>query len=187
MSGITEDPIELLVQMWPGQFHESVAATYMELLADVDPGLLLVAVLHFVKCSESSFRPTVGQIRRKIAEVACGFPTEDRAWSQAREFELWRDQQRITGGGAGPRPVVHRSVVNVVRAVGCGHQGAFMKAWREERARWTEATSATGGCEPPPALTAPQGAVKAVSGVTHAGELSAGLDGTLSGQSGDVR
>ena len=111
---------------------------YTELLADVPVAELTLAIRELVITGDR-FRPSVGEIRRKVVERRMVIPSDEHAMAGCERLDAWDDACQVPRGSGPERvapPDVHPSIRAAWDSVGPHALPAvFVRAWREERER----------------------------------------------------
>lgn len=132
------DALTLLATAWSQPLTREQVVVYSEFLADIPKTELDRAVAQLVATGDR-FRPSPGEIRRKVVELRGDIPTDEEAMAACERLDSW-DRARQVPMGARPerlaRPDVHPAIVAAWESVGADALPAvFVRAWREERER----------------------------------------------------
>ncbi|HUV10808.1 MAG TPA: hypothetical protein VMX12_07490 [Acidimicrobiia bacterium] len=148
------DALTLLATAWSQPFPREQVAVYAEFLADIPRVELDRAVAQLV-ATGGEFRPSAGEIRRKVVELRGEIPSDEEAMAGCEALDAFERERSIPmGARVEPlvKPGVHPSVVAAWESVGADALPAvFVRAWREERERlMVRLTGAS--LKPPPEL-----------------------------------
>jgi len=76
-----------------------LTALWLEIFAEVEPGLLREAIMRFVATDRKGFFPSPGQIMGVVEEIQAEIERQKKAESTARHYAYLREIQRRIDGG----------------------------------------------------------------------------------------
>lgn len=139
--------------------NKGTPRVYLKHLEDVPPAALERAVRHLIQTSTEPWLPTVGEIRRVVAEQTLALPSEQEALEQVDARIEWA---RIQEGRRPAPPAVHEVVQDALDLAGgysalrtaenpAAARGAFLRHYRALRERAVADVQSPRALEAPPA------------------------------------